>query len=63
MQVFNPKGEQGGAALEYIVVSVFGLLLSIAAIAFVGQAAEEKLRTLEEKLGVDFDFETLNPFK
>ncbi|MFY7929089.1 MAG: hypothetical protein ACOVS5_09465 [Oligoflexus sp.] len=62
MQVLFPNPETGGAALEYIIVSIFGLLLAVAAIAFVGQAAKEKLKGLEDKLGIQFDTEALNPF-
>jgi hypothetical protein len=62
MQSLHPNPESGGAALEYIIVSIFGLLLAVAAIAFVGQAAKEKLKGLEDKLGIEFDADALNPF-
>lgn len=55
--------EIGGAALEYILVSIFGLLLSVATITFVSDAIQKKLDTIEEKLGVKFDTSSINPFK
>lgn len=62
MRLFFPDPETGGAALEYIIVSVFGLLLAIAAIGFVAQTAKQKMATVEQKLGVSFDLDALNPF-
>ncbi len=63
MRLFFPNPETGGAALEYIVVSIFGLFLAVAAIAFVSQAAKQKMATVEEKLGIQFDLSSLNPFE
>ncbi|MCX6130252.1 MAG: hypothetical protein NTX25_14465 [Proteobacteria bacterium] len=62
MRVLFPNAEAGGAALEYIVVSVFGLLLAIASIAFVGQAAKQKLAQIEQQLGIELKLDELNPF-
>ncbi len=62
MRVFGRNGEAGGAALEYIVVSVFGLLLAVASIAIVGQATREKLASIEQKLGIQLNLDELNPF-
>lgn len=56
------KDERGSAALEYIVVSVFGLILSIAAITFISQSIDEKFANLEESTGIKFDASSLNPF-
>lgn len=56
------KLRQGSAALEYIVVSVFGLLFALGAIGIISRTAEEKMRTLEDKLGIKLDFQSLNPF-
>jgi Flp pilus assembly pilin Flp len=55
--------ERGGAALEYILVSIFGLLLSVATITFVSDAIQKKLDTIEERVGVKFDASSINPFK
>ncbi|MBC7532948.1 MAG: hypothetical protein H7318_15345 [Oligoflexus sp.] len=63
MQVFYPNREAGGVALEYIVVSIFGLLLAIGAIAIVGKATKEKMATIEQKLGIDLGLDALNPFE
>jgi hypothetical protein len=62
MRIFFPNPETGGAALEYIVVSVFGLLLAIASIAFVGNAAKQKLGAIEQQLGIELNLDELNPF-
>lgn len=54
--------EHGGVAMEYVLVSVFGLLAAIAAITFISQAVESKFAAVEQELGVDFDLEAMNPF-
>ena len=54
--------EHGGVAMEYVLVSVFGLLAAIAAITFISQAVEAKFATVEQELGVDFDLDSMNPF-
>jgi hypothetical protein len=41
---------------------VFGLLLAIASIAFVGTAAKQKLAKIEEQLGIELKLDELNPF-
>lgn len=46
------KKQSGSAALEYIIVSTFGLLLSIIAVTYLGKVAKEKLDKLSEKTGV-----------
>ncbi len=63
MRPFFPDPETGGAALEYIIVSIFGLVLALSAIAFVSQAAKQKLAAVEAKLGIEFNFDELNPFE
>lgn len=63
MEAFHPNRESGGVALEYIVVSIFGLLLAVAAVAIVGKATQEKMATIEQRLGIDLGLEALNPFQ
>ncbi|MBC7661429.1 MAG: hypothetical protein H7249_17170 [Chitinophagaceae bacterium] len=63
MKAFHSNHEFGGVALEYIVVSIFGLLLAVGAIAIVGKAAKEKLSTIEQKLGIDLGLDALNPLQ
>ncbi|MES2746330.1 MAG: hypothetical protein V4655_12940 [Bdellovibrionota bacterium] len=63
MRPFHPNREFGGVALEYIVVSIFGLLLAVAAIAIVGKATQEKMSNIEAQLGIDLGLESLNPFQ
>ena len=59
--LYKEEKEAGGAALEYIIVSVFGLILALGAMGLVSKAAQEKLQGLEGKLGVKFDLQSLNP--
>ncbi len=63
MKALHPNPEFGGVALEYIVVSIFGLLLAVAAIAIVGKATQDKMAKIEQQLGIDLDLESLNPFQ
>lgn len=57
---FPNQKSKGGAAIEYIIVSTFALLLAVAGITFVSKTVKEKIKTIEEKLGItlesdDFD--------
>ena len=61
-RVFGKNLEKGAAALEYVLVTMFGLAFSIAAIAFVADTMGKKFKHLEESLGVEFDISSLNPF-
>ena len=58
--VFGQNNKSGGAAFEYILVSIFGLLLSVAAIGFLSKAMKSKLSQLEEKLGIELDLSEIN---
>ena len=54
------KGEGGSATMEYVIVSTFAALLSIAAISFVAKVVKEKVNTMAQKIGVEateFDFD------
>ena len=46
------KTENGGAAMEYIIVSTFATLLAIATVSFVADTLKSKIGKLEDKLGV-----------
>ena len=62
-QVFRgcPENKQeGGAAVEYIVVSIFGLLLAFAAIGMVAKTVKAKLQKFEEKVGIEWDDSVLD---
>lgn len=57
---FPNQKSKGGAAIEYIIVSTFALLLAVAGITFVSKTVKEKIKTIEDKLGItlesdDFD--------
>ena len=47
------QSQRGGAALEYILVSTFAAALCMAALSFIGQSVQAKLRDLADKLGSD----------
>lgn len=47
--------QSGSVALEYILVSAFAAILSIAALTFVNKIVKTKAEKIEEKLGITFD--------
>ena len=52
--------ESGGVALEYVIVSIFGLLMSLFAVGYVSKVAKKHLDKASEKTGVkpdDFNFD------
>lgn len=59
----NSYHQLGGAALEYILTSIFGLMLSVAVIAYVGKAIRSKMSIMEDKLGIEFEDELFENFK
>lgn len=48
-----PFGKKGGAALEYILVSTFAAVVTIAALSFVGTVVKRQLANMAEKLGIE----------
>lgn len=59
LKVFK-KGQAGGAAVEYVIVSIFGLVLAIAGIAIVTKTVKAKLGQFEEKMGIPIEDEALD---
>ena len=49
----DKKGEEGGAALEYLIVTIFALLLSLTLLAFCGKIISEKLNQTFVRLGME----------
>jgi hypothetical protein len=49
--------EFGGAAIEYVLVSLFATVFAVAAIAFVGKVVKAKMAEIGEKLGIDVEGE------
>lgn len=47
--------EYGGSALEYLIVSLFSLLLAIAAIHFVGKVIKKHATDIESKAGITLE--------
>ena len=55
------NNENGGAALEYLVVTIFGIIVSLMVISICGKVVHEKLQEAFSKLGIepfsmDFNF-------
>lgn len=48
-------GDFGGSALEYLIVSLFSLLLAIAAIHFVGKVIKKHAADIEAKAGISLE--------
>jgi Flp pilus assembly pilin Flp len=46
------RKEVGGAAMEYVLVSTFGLLVTIAALTLLTKVFQERFSAAAEKLGV-----------
>lgn len=47
------RNQVGGAAMEYVVVSTFALLVAIAGVTFVGKLFKEKMHEISDKIGTD----------
>ena len=47
------NNEKGGAALEYLVVTLFALLISITLLSFCGKIISQKINKAFVSLGVD----------
>lgn len=48
-----PSHKKGGAALEYILVSTFAAVVTIAALGFVGTVVKKQLANMAARLGID----------
>jgi len=46
---FNNK-ELGGAALEYVIVSAFGIILSMTAVGFIAKIFKEKMSEVRQQI-------------
>lgn len=47
------RRDYGGAAMEYVVVSTFALLVAVGGVTFVGKLFKDKLQQITEKMGGD----------
>ena len=47
------RNQTGSATMEYVIVSTFAALLSIAAITFVARMVKSKVDTLSDKVGIE----------
>jgi Flp pilus assembly pilin Flp len=62
MQTKKNLKEYGGAALEYVIVSVFALGLTVAGIALVGTTIKHKLKDLSQSFDEELELEILKQF-
>jgi Flp pilus assembly pilin Flp len=53
----------GGAAIEYLIVSIFATVISITVVGVVAKISKEKLHILSDKIGIDLDDLDWNPFE
>jgi hypothetical protein len=44
---------RGGAAVEYIIVSLFAAVVAIASVGFVGSLVQKKIQDLSQKIGLE----------
>lgn len=51
----NSKSEYGGSALEYLVVSIFSILLAIASIHFVRKVVIKHADEIEKTTGIKLE--------
>ncbi len=56
------NSQYGGAAIEYLLVSAFGLLLSMSVVALVSRVVQDKLSAMGEEVGFADEDLDLNPF-
>ncbi len=55
MYLYRKKGRAfGGAALEYIIISLFGMAITAAGIGMMSTFYKDKLQSISEKAGLDF---------
>lgn len=47
--------ERGSIAMEYVLISAFTAIASVAAIGYVSKIMKEKLVSAEEKLGIQLE--------
>ncbi len=47
----NPT--RGGAAVEYVIVSLFAAVVAIASVTFIGSLVQKKVRDLSAKMGLE----------
>jgi Flp pilus assembly pilin Flp len=44
---------RGGAAIEYVIVSLFAAVVAVASVALVGSIVQKKVRDLTTKMGIE----------
>ena len=53
MKIFFLNKERGGAALEYLIVSIFAVILSITILGYCSSIINKKLNEIFLKLGME----------
>lgn len=58
MNSIKSKHQQcGGAAIEYIIVSIFATITAVAGVGFVAKLAKEKINAMTEQIDQDGSLE------
>lgn len=55
--------EYGGAAFEYLLVSAFAMLLTVALLGIVTAVTRDHVQKMAEKTGIVIEDHEFNPFK
>jgi hypothetical protein len=58
--LIRKQKNRGGAALEYVVISLFGITLTLGGISIVSNIYKEKLDKLSEKFGLEISSDFLD---
>jgi hypothetical protein len=62
-KIFISKQPQAGSiALEYLIVSVFSFILTVAALGYVSKITQTKLEALSKELGIEFSIPKIFPW-
>ena len=58
--IFSKNRSRGSATLEYIMVTIFGLILTASAMRMVNKIYQSKLQEVTKNMNIDIDHEELN---
>lgn len=61
-QYLEQQGEKGSIALEYVLITVFATLLSVALLAGASSFIREKASALEQSQGISIDIPDISFF-
>jgi Flp pilus assembly pilin Flp len=58
-RIFRDGDEAGGAAIEYIIVSIFAMVVAVAGVTLVSKAVKKKLDDIQQKYGIELESDGL----